>query len=95
MNKVMIKIIKAYQKGISPNMAPRCRHTPSCSNYGLKAYEEHSFFKATFLTTKRILSCNPLVKPKYDPVPINYKNVFKYGIITQETLKDTKSVSKD
>lgn len=27
------------------------------------------FVKASFLTTKRILTCNPLFKPKYDPVP--------------------------
>lgn len=69
MNKLMIKLIKWYQKHISPNKPPRCRHTPSCSNYGLESYERFNFFKATYLTTKRIISCNPLAKPKYDPVP--------------------------
>lgn len=69
MNKLMIKIIKWYQRKISPSKPPRCRYTPSCSNYAIQSYERFNFFKATFLTTKRILKCNPLFKPKYDPVP--------------------------
>lgn len=80
MNKVMIKIIKAYQSNISSQTGPRCRHTPTCSQYGLECYESHNFLKATLLTTKRVLTCNPLFKPKYDPVPINYRRLFESGI---------------
>lgn len=69
MKKLAIKLIKWYQKQISPNKPPRCRHTPTCSHYALGCYERFNFFKATFLTIKRILTCNPLFKPKYDPVP--------------------------
>jgi len=69
MNKIPIKFILWYQKKISPNRPPRCRHTPTCSHYGLECYKRFNFFKATYLTTKRILTCNPLFKPRYDPVP--------------------------
>lgn len=69
MNKLMIKIIKSYQNKISPNKPPRCRHTPTCSNYALGCYERFNFFKASYLSTKRILTCNPLFKPRHDPVP--------------------------
>ncbi len=69
MNKIMIKLIRWYQNKISKNKEPRCRHTPTCSNYALTSYERFNFFKATFLTTKRVLTCNPLFKGKYDPVP--------------------------
>ena len=69
LNKLMIKLILWYQKKISPNKEPRCRHYPPCSNYALESYRRFNFFKATFLSTKRILTCNPLFKPKYDPVP--------------------------
>ncbi|HHT39936.1 MAG: membrane protein insertion efficiency factor YidD [Acholeplasmatales bacterium] len=69
MNKLAIKMILWYQKHISPNRPKRCRHTPTCSNYALVCYQRFNFFKASFLTAKRILTCNPLFKPKYDPVP--------------------------
>ncbi|WP_026390275.1 membrane protein insertion efficiency factor YidD [Haploplasma axanthum] len=69
MNKTIIKLIESYQKDVSPNWDFKCRHTPSCSNYAKEAYEKHNFLRASFLTTKRLLSCNPLFKPSYDPVP--------------------------
>ena len=69
MNKTAIKLIEWYQKDISPHSNHKCRHTPTCSAYAKTAYERFNFVKASFLTTKRILTCNPLFKPKYDPVP--------------------------
>lgn len=69
MKKLAIKLIKWYQRRISPTKPPRCRHTPTCSHYALGCFERFNFFKATFLSLKRILKCNPLFKPKYDPVP--------------------------
>ncbi|MGE4321360.1 MAG: membrane protein insertion efficiency factor YidD [Acholeplasmataceae bacterium] len=69
MNKLPIKLIKWYQTEISPNSNHKCRHHPTCSNYAITAYQRFNFVKASFLTTKRILTCNPLFKPKYDPVP--------------------------
>ena len=69
MNKLPIKAIKWYQKNISASKTTHCRHTPTCSEYAITAYERFNFIKASYLTTKRIISCNPLVKPKYDPVP--------------------------
>ncbi len=46
-----------------------CRHIPTCSNYGIEAIKIHGAFKGTLLTIKRLLKCNPLFKPGYDPVP--------------------------
>ena len=77
MNKLMIKIIRWYQKGISPNKPPRCRYSPTCSSYALTAYQRFNFFKATFLTVKRILKCNPLFKRKHDPVPEKKRRIPK------------------
>ena len=70
MKKITIKLIRWYQTNISSQTAPRCRHTPSCSNYAIEAYETRNFFYATLLVIKRLLTCNPLFKPKYDPVPV-------------------------
>lgn len=71
MNKIFIKLIIFYKKNISPNTNPKCRYTPTCSEYGLECFKKFSFFKAFFLTIKRILKCNPLFKGGYDPVPLS------------------------
>lgn len=70
MNKTVLKLIDYYQEEISAKSEPRCRHTPTCSNYAKEAYENYNFFSASFLTVKRILTCNPLFKSSYDPVPV-------------------------
>ena len=72
MKKLAIKLIKFYQKG-SYNRAPRCKYTPTCSNYALEAYQKFNFFYASLLTFWRILRCNPFSKGGYDPVPLSRK----------------------
>lgn len=62
-------LIRFYQYGISPILGPKCRFIPTCSQYTYEAIQIHGFFKGTFLGIKRILKCNPLHKPMYDPVP--------------------------
>ncbi|HHU80688.1 MAG TPA: membrane protein insertion efficiency factor YidD [Acholeplasmataceae bacterium] len=70
LNKLAIKIIKAYQKNKDIIGSGRCKHYPSCSNYGLECYQKFNFFKATWLTFYRIIRCNPFTKKVYDPVPL-------------------------
>lgn len=69
MRKVLIWLIKFYQKNISPRKIPCCRFTPSCSAYMLEAIQKHGAFFGTLLGIKRIIRCNPLCKGGYDPVP--------------------------
>ncbi len=69
-NKLPIKMIDWYKREISPNLSPRCRYIPTCSEYARCCYEKFSFAKASYLTTKRLLKCNPLFKGGYDPVPL-------------------------
>jgi putative membrane protein insertion efficiency factor len=70
LNKLAIKIIRAYQKNKDIIGSGRCKHYPSCSNYGLECYQKFNFFKATWLTFYRIIRCNPFTKKVYDPVPL-------------------------
>ncbi len=70
-NKLPIKLIEKYQQGISPTKPPRCRFTPTCSQYAKECYQKFNFAKASYLTAKRLLKCNPLFKPGYDPVPLS------------------------
>jgi uncharacterized protein len=65
----MILLIRFYQGAISPYLAPSCRYTPSCSQYGIEAIRKHGPIKGGWLTLKRFLSCNPWGGSGYDPVP--------------------------
>ena len=62
-------LIRAYQICISPLHPPCCRFYPTCSAYGLEAIKKYGPGKGLYLTTKRIIKCNPYHKGGYDPVP--------------------------
>jgi len=64
-----ITLIRLYRIFISPLLGSNCRHTPTCSEYGIIALKKYGVFKGTFLTAKRIIKCNSLFKGGYDPVP--------------------------
>jgi putative membrane protein insertion efficiency factor len=64
-----IAIIKIYQIFISPMLPPRCRYTPTCSQYGMEAIRKHGALRGGWLTAKRIASCHPWGGHGYDPVP--------------------------
>ena len=67
--KLMIKMIRFYQKYLSPLKSTRCPYYPTCSNYGLEAVEKYGAVKGGLLALWRILRCNPFSKGGYDPVP--------------------------
>lgn len=69
MKIILIKIIKLYQKYLSPLKSTKCPYFPTCSNYGIEAIEKYGVFKGGLLAVWRILRCNPLSKGGYDPVP--------------------------
>jgi uncharacterized protein len=64
-----IFLIRAYQLVISPWLGPKCRYTPTCSQYGVEALKKHGLFKGSWLTIKRISRCHPWGGHGYDPVP--------------------------
>lgn len=73
MKKLFILFIDIYKKLFSGIIlylfAGGCRFTPSCSNYSREAIEKHGIIKGSALSVKRVIKCNPLSKPGFDPVP--------------------------
>ena len=69
LTKLLIGLIRLYQITLSPWLGGACRYTPTCSNYGIQALEKFGAFKGSWLTSKRVLSCNPWGGSGYDPVP--------------------------
>ena len=72
-----LRLIRFYQRKISPLFPARCRYYPTCSQYAYEAIECYGFFLGAALGALRILRCNPLFKGGVDPVPefkkIKYK----------------------
>ncbi len=77
MNNIIKKVLEFvvllpvyfYRGAISPLLPPSCRYTPTCSTYSIEAVKKHGAIKGIYLSTKRILSCNPWGGSGYDPVP--------------------------
>ncbi len=70
MKKILLSLIRFYQRSISPSRPPCCRFTPTCSNYALQAITKYGALKGGWLALRRLLRCNPFYKGDYfDPVP--------------------------
>lgn len=70
MKRIFIYCINFYRNRLSRlKSKPCCKYYPSCSEYALKAYNTHGFFKATALSVWRILRCNPWSMGGVDYVP--------------------------
>jgi len=69
LKKIMLWIIRFYQKFISPITPPSCRFYPTCSHYGMEAIQKHGALRGGFLTTVRILKCHPFHPGGVDLVP--------------------------
>lgn len=65
----LIALIKVYQYGISPLLGPKCRFTPTCSQYAAEALQKHGLIKGFVLAIKRVSRCHPGGGSGYDPVP--------------------------
>ena len=70
MKKILLFLIRFYQRNISPAFPARCRFRPTCSAYAFEAISKYGVFKGGFLAVKRILRCHPFYKGDiFDPVP--------------------------
>ena len=69
MKRIVLFLIRLYQRTISRALPPSCRFTPSCSHYTYEAVEKYGFFRGGWMGIKRIARCHPLNPGGYDPVP--------------------------
>ena len=67
--RVLVALIRFYQRCISPLLPAACIYRPTCSQYAIQAIERYGAVKGLLLATRRILRCNPFHSGGYDPVP--------------------------
>lgn len=69
MKRLLIAVVRFYQKAISPHLPASCRYHPTCSQYALTALTRYGALRGSWMAIKRILRCNPFSRGGYDPVP--------------------------
>jgi putative membrane protein insertion efficiency factor len=67
--RLLLALIRLYQRTISHTLPPTCRFYPSCSVYGYQAIEKYGALKGGWLAVRRLARCHPLNPGGYDPVP--------------------------
>ncbi len=66
---VLLGLLAAYRRLVSPLLPPACRFYPTCSSYAAEAVRRHGALKGSFLTVKRLARCHPFCEGGVDPVP--------------------------
>ncbi|HEY2335633.1 MAG TPA: membrane protein insertion efficiency factor YidD [Solirubrobacterales bacterium] len=69
MKRILLGLIAAYQRWISPSMPRRCRYEPTCSAYAAESVRRFGALRGLLLATWRLLRCNPFSHGGFDPVP--------------------------
>jgi uncharacterized protein len=72
MRWLMLRLLAAYQRWISPQLGPACRYTPTCSDYAAEAITRHGALRGALLAAGRLLRCHPLGGRGLDPVPEHF-----------------------
>lgn len=65
----LMRLIIFYQKHLSRHT---CLYLPTCSEYMLRAINNHGVIIGVLMGVWRLLRCNPFSAGGYDPVPENY-----------------------
>jgi len=66
--RVMIRMIRWYQRNLSPGLGGCCKYLPTCSQYAIEAIERYGPLRGGLMAFWRILRCNPFSRGGYDPV---------------------------
>ena len=66
--RLLMLLIRAYQRLISPLLGPVCRFEPSCSRYTEQAIDKYGLVRGSWMGMRRIARCHPGHPGGYDPV---------------------------
>jgi putative membrane protein insertion efficiency factor len=66
--RVVIFILEAYRRFLSPLLPRACRFHPTCSQYCAEAIRRHGVGRGAVLGLRRLLRCQPFTAGGFDPV---------------------------
>ena len=70
MKRLLLRVIRFYQRFVSPAFPARCRFRPTCSAYAYEAIQKYGALKGGWLALRRLFRCHPFYHGDiYDPVP--------------------------
>ena len=69
MKRLLLTLIGAYQRLVSPALPRRCRYEPTCSAYATQSIRRFGPVRGLLLAGWRLLRCNPFSHGGFDPVP--------------------------
>ena len=69
MKRLLLALLAAYRRWVSPAFGRRCRYEPTCSAYAATSIRRFGPARGTLLAAWRLLRCNPFSHGGFDPVP--------------------------
>lgn len=67
--RIVLGIIRFYQRFLSPLLGSSCRFYPTCSHYTYEAIAKYGVLKGGWMGLRRISRCHPWNAGGFDPVP--------------------------
>jgi len=68
MTRLLLAMIRCYQRFVSPLLPRTCRFQPTCSEYAAQALRRYGAWRGLLLAAARLLRCHPFSPGGYDPV---------------------------
>jgi putative membrane protein insertion efficiency factor len=68
-NRLLLTLVAAYRRRISPMLGQHCRFHPSCSAYAQESLTRYGAGRGSWLALRRLVRCHPFHPGGYDPVP--------------------------
>ena len=72
MKRLLLGMIAAYRRLLSPLLGRRCKYEPSCSVYASDAVRRFGAARGSLLAGWRLLRCNPFSHGGFDPIPDHF-----------------------
>ena len=71
----ILRVIRGYQRFVSPGLGRNCRYSPTCSEYAAEAIRRYGLTRGGWLAARRIGRCHPFHEGGFDPVPNSSRSV--------------------
>jgi putative membrane protein insertion efficiency factor len=66
--RLILLLLRAYKRWVSPLLPPACRFQPTCSEYAFEAVRRYGAARGSWMALKRLARCHPWNPGGFDPV---------------------------